>query len=162
VASNLASDPDQASYRPDPSKRPKSSYIRFEAEQPNETWQSDFTHYRLARTDGRPGTDVEIISWLDDHSRYALYLSLKAMNVLTILQGAEEPLQPMVIAERLMVTRGTLTGIVGSLESRGYVVRAQHERDGRGQLVLLTKLGERTVRKLRPRMHRAEKSLVRT
>jgi transposase InsO family protein len=30
---------------PDPSKRPKSSYIRFEAEQPNECWQSDFTHY---------------------------------------------------------------------------------------------------------------------
>jgi transposase InsO family protein len=52
---------------PDPSKRPKSSYIRFEAELPNETWQSDFTHYRL---DG--GTDVEILTWLDDHSRYAL------------------------------------------------------------------------------------------
>lgn len=31
---------------PEPRKRPKSSYIRFEAEQPNETWQSDFTHYR--------------------------------------------------------------------------------------------------------------------
>ena len=60
---------------PDPSKRPKSSYIRFEAEQPNETWQSDFTHYRLSRTDGRPGADVEIISWLDDHSRYALHVS---------------------------------------------------------------------------------------
>src|SRR5689334_12399662 len=27
---------------PDPSKRPKSSYIRFEATQPNECWQSDF------------------------------------------------------------------------------------------------------------------------
>jgi transposase len=26
---------------PEPKKRPKSSYIRFEAEQPNETWQSD-------------------------------------------------------------------------------------------------------------------------
>jgi transposase InsO family protein len=52
---------------PDPSKRPKSSYIRFEAEMPNETWQSDFTHYRL--TDG---TDVEILTWLDDCSRYAL------------------------------------------------------------------------------------------
>ena len=51
---------------PDPSKRPKSSYIRFEAEQPNETWQSDFTHYRLTRTDGRPGADTEIINWLDD------------------------------------------------------------------------------------------------
>ncbi len=37
---------------PDPSKRPKSSYIRFEADQPNETWQSDFTHYRLTNPDG--------------------------------------------------------------------------------------------------------------
>jgi len=60
---------------PEPSKRPKSSYIRFEAEQPNETWQSDFTHYRLTRPDGRPGPDAEIITWLDDHSRYALHLS---------------------------------------------------------------------------------------
>jgi transposase InsO family protein len=60
---------------PEPSKRPKSSYIRFEAEQPNQTWQSDFTHYRLTRPDGRPGTDTEIITWLDDHSRYALHVS---------------------------------------------------------------------------------------
>ena len=63
---------------PDASKRPRSSYIRFEAEQPNETWQSDFTHYRLTRPDGRPGADVEIITWLDDHSRYALHLSAHA------------------------------------------------------------------------------------
>ncbi len=60
---------------PDPSKRPKSSYIRFEAEQPNETWQSDFTHYRLTQPDGTPGADVEILTWLDDHSRMALHIS---------------------------------------------------------------------------------------
>ncbi len=59
----------------DPAKRPKSSYIRFEAAQPNECWQSDFTHYRLTRPDGRPSADVEIITWLDDHSRYALHVS---------------------------------------------------------------------------------------
>jgi transposase InsO family protein len=58
----------------EPAKRPKSSYIRFQAEQPNETWQSDFTHYRLTRPDGTPGADTEIITWLDDHSRYALHL----------------------------------------------------------------------------------------
>jgi transposase InsO family protein len=61
--------------RPDPSKRPKSSYLRFEAAMPSETWQSDFTHYRLTPSRGRPGQDVEIISWLDDHSRYALHVS---------------------------------------------------------------------------------------
>jgi transposase InsO family protein len=55
---------------PEPKKRPKSSLIRFAAEQPNECWQSDFTHYRLAT-----GADVEILSWLDDHSRYALSIT---------------------------------------------------------------------------------------
>lgn len=55
---------------PEPKKRPKSSYIRFQADLPNETWQSDFTHYRLA-----DGTDTETITWLDDHSRYALHVS---------------------------------------------------------------------------------------
>jgi transposase InsO family protein len=52
---------------PEPRKKPRSSYIRFQAEQPNETWQADFTHHRLAN-----GADIEILSWLDDHSRYAL------------------------------------------------------------------------------------------
>lgn len=52
---------------PQPRKRPKSSYIRFQADQPNECWQSDFTHWALA-----DGTDVEILNWLDDHSRYLL------------------------------------------------------------------------------------------
>jgi transposase InsO family protein len=60
---------------PAPAKRPKSSYIRFAAEQPNETWQSDFTHYRLTATTGDPGPDCEIITWLDDHSRLALHIS---------------------------------------------------------------------------------------
>jgi transposase InsO family protein len=52
---------------PEPKKRPKSSCIRFQADQPNECWQADFTHYPLAN---RAGT--EILTWLDDHSRYAL------------------------------------------------------------------------------------------
>ena len=55
---------------PEPKKRPKSSYVRFEASLPNQTWQSDFTHYRLAS-----GVDVEIISWLDDCTRYALHVT---------------------------------------------------------------------------------------
>jgi transposase InsO family protein len=57
---------------PEPKKRPKSSYVRFQAAMPNECWQADFTHYRLTRPDGRPGRDTEILTWLDDHARYAL------------------------------------------------------------------------------------------
>jgi transposase InsO family protein len=52
---------------PQPRKRPRSSYLRFEMAQPNEMWQSDFIHWRLL-----DGTDVEVLNWLDDHSRYLL------------------------------------------------------------------------------------------
>lgn len=52
---------------PQPRKRPRSSYTRFEMAQPNEMWQSDFIHWRL-----QDGTDVEVLNWLDDHSRYLL------------------------------------------------------------------------------------------
>ncbi len=49
---------------PQPKKRPRSSFIRFEAALPNETWQSDMTHWSLA-----DGSDVEIVNFIDDHSR---------------------------------------------------------------------------------------------
>ncbi|HEY2086210.1 MAG TPA: IS481 family transposase [Mycobacterium sp.] len=52
---------------PQPHKRPKSSYLRFQAEQPNERWQLDITHWPLA-----DGTDTEILNILDDHSRLCL------------------------------------------------------------------------------------------
>lgn len=52
---------------PEPRKRPHASLHRFTAEQPNETWQSDFTHWALADE-----TDTEILNWLDDHARYLL------------------------------------------------------------------------------------------
>jgi transposase InsO family protein len=51
----------------EPRKRPRSSYTRFEMAQPNEMWQSDFIHCQL-----KDGTDVEILNWLDDHSRFLL------------------------------------------------------------------------------------------
>lgn len=47
-----------------PKKRPHSSYTRFEASQPNETWQTDFTHWKL-----RNGRGIEILNFIDDHSR---------------------------------------------------------------------------------------------
>ncbi len=50
-----------------PRKRPRTSYVRFQADLPNQCWQSDFTHRQLADCSG-----VEILNWLDDHSRYLL------------------------------------------------------------------------------------------
>ena len=52
---------------PQPHKRPRSSWIRFEAQLPNECWQSDVTHWEL-----QDGTEVEILNIIDDHSRLAV------------------------------------------------------------------------------------------
>lgn len=50
-----------------PHKRPKASYVRFAAEQPNQRWQTDITHSSIA-----DGSEVEILNWIDDHSRLCL------------------------------------------------------------------------------------------
>ena len=51
---------------PEPRKRPKSSFRRFEATAPNELWQADAIDWVIAT-----GT-VKVLSFLDDHSRIAL------------------------------------------------------------------------------------------
>jgi transposase InsO family protein len=75
---------------PQPQKRPKSSWRRFQAELPNECWQADTTHWILA-----DGTDVEILNVLDDHSRLLVasraFGTAKAADVVeTFHQGAAE------------------------------------------------------------------------
>jgi transposase InsO family protein len=63
-----------------PQKRPKTSFIRFQADLPNEMWQGDFTHWQLA-----DDTGVEILNYLDDHSRLALacdaFFTVKGLDV---------------------------------------------------------------------------------
>ena len=74
---------------PQPHKRPKSSWIRFQAELPNELWQADSTHWLLA-----DATDVEILNLIDDHSRFSLasvaFRSVKAPDVLHTFYAAAE------------------------------------------------------------------------
>jgi len=52
---------------PQPQKRPRSSWKRFETDLPNQCWQADVTHWRLADT-----TEVEILNIIDDHSQLAI------------------------------------------------------------------------------------------
>jgi transposase InsO family protein len=61
---------------PQPHKRPRSSWTRFEATLPNECWQSDVTHWRLV-----DGTECEIVNVIDDYSR--LCVESRALDVAT-------------------------------------------------------------------------------
>jgi transposase InsO family protein len=74
---------------PQPHKRPRSSFIRFEAALPNELWQADTTHWQLA-----DGTGVEILNVIDDHSRLLLaadaFATVKAADVVQTFYAATE------------------------------------------------------------------------
>ena len=72
---------------PEPHKRPRSSFIRFEAALPNELWQTDATHWQL-----QDGAVVEILNLIDDHSRLLVasvaFATVKATDVVAVFHEA--------------------------------------------------------------------------
>jgi transposase InsO family protein len=72
---------------PQPHKRPRSSFIRFQAARPNELWQADSTHWALG-----DGSRVEVLNLIDDHSRLLLasvaFVTVKAADVVRVFFGA--------------------------------------------------------------------------
>ena len=96
-------------------------------------------------------------AYVQAHVRRYGIPSLAAFNVLAILEGAGQPLPPSAIAERIVITRGTLTGILDSLERRDLVKRMRHGMDGRMRLVTLTDAGRDCLRAARPTLHRTER-----
>ncbi len=77
--------------------------------------------------------------------------------VLGILADAGAPLPPNQIAERLIISRATVTGLLDSLERRGYVRRLPHARDRRMLLIELTDAGRRVAHDFRLLVHQQEK-----
>jgi transposase InsO family protein len=74
---------------PQPHKRPRSSFIRFEAQLPNQLWQADATPWHLA-----DGSSVEILNLLDDHSRLLLnstaFNTVKGLDVVDCFYSAAD------------------------------------------------------------------------
>jgi transposase InsO family protein len=70
-----------------PQKRPHSSLIRFQADLPNEMWQTDITHWQLAG-----GEHAEILNMIDDHSRLFMasqaFPTVKARDVVDVFHQA--------------------------------------------------------------------------
>jgi DNA-binding MarR family transcriptional regulator len=83
-------------------------------------------------------------------------LTEAGFNVLMILDGAEVPLCPKDVGDRRLVTRGTVTGVIDRLVELGLVERRPHPDDRRMQLLVVTQSGRRVLRRVLPRVRRAE------
>ncbi|MHB8398978.1 MAG: MarR family winged helix-turn-helix transcriptional regulator [Candidatus Limnocylindrales bacterium] len=67
-------------------------------------------------------------------------------------------MSPSEIGDRLTVTRATVTGVVDSLERRGFVSRSANPADRRSLIVEITPLGLTVVQQVRTIIHRHEKA----
>lgn len=116
---------------PQPRKRPRSSFRRFEAALPNECWQADMTHWAIAG-----GRDVEIVNLIDDHSR--LCLASVALPVTTALD----------VARIFQDARARYGAPAAVLTDNGCIFTAEHRS---GRTVLETELGRLGIEHRRSR-----------
>src|SRR5437870_13446853 len=85
------------------------------------------------------------------NTRFRPYgLSSATFNVLVVLLGAGGSLSPCEIGEQLLVTRGTVTGLLDSLERQRLVQRLPHPKDRRMLLIELTDEGRIILDRLMP------------
>ena len=97
------------------------------------------------------------------HNRQALEhhgLSSTARMALAVIEGAGEPLEPGVIAERLIITAGSMTSMLDTLEKRGLVRRMPHPTDRRKLLVDITDDGIAIMDELLPSLHHRERVVI--
>jgi len=97
------------------------------------------------------------------HNRHTLdqyKLSPSGRGVLAVVEGAGQPLEPSVIAERLVVTTGSMTSLLDNLEKRGLVRRLPHPEDRRKLLIDVTTDARAIVDELLPTLHARERDVI--
>jgi len=86
-----------------------------------------------------------------------LHLTPSSGLVISMLADSESPLSPNEIADRLIISRATVTGLLDSLERRKYIERMPHPTDRRMILVQITDAGQEVAEKFRPIVHQHQK-----
>ena len=96
----------------------------------------------------------------DRHTRENYQLSPSARQVLAVVEGAGEPLEPSVIAARVLITRGSMTSVLDTLEKRGLIQRVPHPDDRRRLLVEITPDAQTILDELLPALHARERDVI--
>ena len=82
--------------------------------------------------------------------------SATSLGVLEVLRAAGAPMQPSAIAHRLLSSRPALSGVLDTLQRRGFVRREAHPDSKRGRLVKITPQGIEVLDQVLPVLHRTE------
>ncbi|HEX6492861.1 MAG TPA: MarR family transcriptional regulator [Candidatus Dormibacteraeota bacterium] len=104
---------------------------------------------------------ADLLMGLHNRQTFDQYqLSASARQILAVVEGAGEPLEPSVIADRLLVTTGSMTSLLDNLERRGLIVRLPHPEDRRKLLIDITPAAQAIVDALLPSLHARERDVM--
>jgi DNA-binding MarR family transcriptional regulator len=123
----------------------------FEDEFPDARRAATMCAANLLRTANR------LLAEIDRRRRMVVDLSASASEILAIVEGAGEPLPPHVIADRLLITSGTMTSLLDTLERRGLIRRVPHPSDRRKLLIDITDEARSILDRMLPRIHGASR-----
>ena len=106
----------------------------------------------------RAGTSV--LLELDRTILAAFDVAHPVVTALAVIEGAEGPLTPSEISERVLVASATMTATLDTLESRGWVERRPNPVDRRSVLVSITDEGRATADRFLPGIRAVESALM--
>lgn len=113
----------------------------------------DVRAFKACVTLVRSGIDL-LIAFENFLERFKL--SQGRFLVLTIMnREPEQAFTPTQLAEKLNVSRATMTGLLDGLEAAGLVERSIHTQDRRKMRVRMTPQGERTMDEILPEYYRS-------
>jgi DNA-binding MarR family transcriptional regulator len=123
----------------------------FEREFPDARRAATLCSANLIRTANR------LLAQIDRRRHTVADLSASGVQILAVVEGAGEPLPPHIIAERLLITSGTMTSLLDTLERRGLVRRVAHPSDRRKLLIDITDEARTILDRMLPRVHGASR-----
>ena len=126
----------------------------FEAEYPGASALATECYANLVRA-----ADL-LLGLHNRHTSDRYQLSASARSVLAVVEGAGQPLEPSVIAERLVVTTGSMTSLLDNLEKRGLVRRLPHPEDRRKLFIDITADAQAIIDELLPKLHARERDVI--
>jgi DNA-binding MarR family transcriptional regulator len=144
VRSSPRSRPKQAK----PSPEPLRQAAHFEVEFPGASRSASEVLLNLART-----SSVSLAELDRRHKSAIGNLSLSGWQALAVIEGAGEPLPPKVIGQRLLLTSGSITSLLDTLERHGFVRREPHPDDRRKLLVNITDEARKLVDLMLAQVH---------
>ena len=98
-----------------------------------------------------------LLSELEQHVEATFGVKQMVATALAVIDGADEPLTPSEIGDRILLPSASITSTLDNLERRGWVRRIPNPADRRSLLIEITDEGRATADQLLPGIRQLER-----